>query len=378
MFCVLGCSMLLLVPPPAEAAPDPQTGPVRRDQRQPAPSNPDDVNRPSERVPIRSRRDSIGRAAYFRLEPTIGPVGTVVLIYGDFRNPGQGNRRYRKSDIDYFFPGMRRPKAPIRVSRNRIAVVVPPRAKSGEVRVRIRGHVAFRGYFAVIPKDGGIFVPTPEGKGLLGAVYRIPPKSRRLPDFDRLGAPFATITLPTLAVGARRFEQGFPGLGAVSSQTLLEWFAIRFVGRIDIRRPGSYQFRLNSDDGAKLYIDDTLVIDNDGQHAPRAKDGTISLSRGKHHIVVEYYQGPRFQIALELMWRRPGQRQFRIVPAAAFSRYLDDDVSPPISTPAPDQPDCDEPPRVACCKALTAECRACQRRAQAERRRWERACARQK
>ncbi len=55
--------------------------------------------------------------------------------------------------------------------------------------------------------------------------------------------------------------QGFPGI-----DNRFEWFAIDYTGNFWIARGGKYKFALNSDDGSKLYIDDTLVIDNDGQH----------------------------------------------------------------------------------------------------------------
>jgi len=49
---------------------------------------------------------------------------------------------------------------------------------------------------------------------------------------------------------------------------------------------------LLADDGAKLYLNNELVIDNDGMHGARAVSGSATLTRGVHEIKVEYFQGP--------------------------------------------------------------------------------------
>jgi hypothetical protein len=104
-----------------------------------------------------------------------------------------------------------------------------------------------------------------------------------------------TFATDQLNVSPRKFNQGFPG---ISERT--EWFAIRYRGKFKVAVADYYRFRLLSDDGAILRIDDVVVIDNDGQHAPLSRDATIPLSAGEHELYVEYYQGPRDNIALQL------------------------------------------------------------------------------
>jgi hypothetical protein len=48
-------------------------------------------------------------------------------------------------------------------------------------------------------------------------------------------------------------------------------FAIEYKGDFRVKTPGHYKFRLMSDDGARLFIDGKMVIDNDGVHAPSSK-----------------------------------------------------------------------------------------------------------
>jgi hypothetical protein len=104
-----------------------------------------------------------------------------------------------------------------------------------------------------------------------------------------------TFATDQLNVSPRKFNQGLPG---ISERT--EWFAIRYRGKFKVTVADYYRFRLLSDDGAILRIDDVVVIDNDGQHAPLSRDATIPLSAGEHELYVEYYQGPRDNIALQL------------------------------------------------------------------------------
>jgi hypothetical protein len=99
--------------------------------------------------------------------------------------------------------------------------------------------------------------------GLRGDVYLIRRGSRKLPDFRKL-EPVGTIYTSSLNVPPRDFSEGFPGV-----TKRIEWFAIDYTGRFWIVQPETYRFSLMSDDGSRLYIDDKLVINNDGVHPPQ-------------------------------------------------------------------------------------------------------------
>ncbi len=66
--------------------------------------------------------------------------------------------------------------------------------------------------------------------------------------------------------------------------------AIVFEGFLKIDKPGEYWFRIGSDDGSKLYIDDKLVANNDGVHAYASVRGARQLDAGVHRLRVEYAQ----------------------------------------------------------------------------------------
>jgi hypothetical protein len=90
-------------------------------------------------------------------------------------------------------------------------------------------------------------------------------------------------------------------------------FAIRYKTYLKIDSAGTYKFYALSDDGSKLFIDGESVVDNDGGHGPLERTGTIELSRGKHELVVEYFNAGGGGW-LEMYYRGPGIPK-QIVPA---------------------------------------------------------------
>jgi fibro-slime domain-containing protein len=160
--------------------------------------------------------------------------------------------------------------------------------------------------------------------GLEGALYHIHHRAATLDDFKKM-KPAGTIYTSSLNIPPQDFKQGFPGV-----TKRFEWFAINYTGRFWIDNPGTYTFDLLSDDGAWLYIDDQLVIDNGGLHPPQEKDGQVGLSGGIHRIRVAYFQGPKWQVALVLKVAGPGEQlrifstdEFRPPPNPELWRYPD-------------------------------------------------------
>lgn len=140
--------------------------------------------------------------------------------------------------------------------------------------------------------------------GLTGQIYKLKPNADDVPNFKKM-KPIGTIYTQQLAIQPRSFSEGFPGVTDV-----FEWFAIDYNGRFWIQQEGEYRFFLTSDDGSRLYIDGKKVVDNDGVHATEMKEGKIKLKQGVHEIRVQYFQGPRFHVALILEVMPPnGERK---------------------------------------------------------------------
>ena len=82
-------------------------------------------------------------------------------------------------------------------------------------------------------------------------------------------------------------------------------FSIRYSGYIQIDTPGTYSFYTNSDDGSKLYIDGTQVVNNDGDHGEQERSGSRYLTAGLHGITVLFYENTGGEL-LEVRYQGPG------------------------------------------------------------------------
>ncbi len=68
-------------------------------------------------------------------------------------------------------------------------------------------------------------------------------------------------------------------------------FAVKFEGFINVPERAVYRFDVYADDGAMLFLDDKLVVDNDKGALPEGAYGKIALEQGFHRIKVLYHQG---------------------------------------------------------------------------------------
>lgn len=140
-----------------------------------------------------------------------------------------------------------------------------------------------------------------DSAGLQGRVYHLKPGTRKLPNFGHMH-PVGSVYTSSLNVWPQNFDRGFPNI-----TDRFEWFAIEYTGKLWVETTGSYRFSLLADDGAKLYLNNKVIIDNDGVHGAIALSGGATLTRGVHEIKVEYFQGPRFTVALVLAVSLPGE-----------------------------------------------------------------------
>ena len=139
------------------------------------------------------------------------------------------------------------------------------------------------------------------GHGLIGQIYVPGGRIHQMPDFDLLTSVYTFVTA-NLDVPNRAYTKGFP---TPEMQYVVEDFAIRFRGKLAIDTPGLYHFGLYADDGAKLYIDGTLIVDNDGIHGAKSETGIITLTTGMYPVEIHYFQGPRDSIALQWYYQPP-------------------------------------------------------------------------
>lgn len=77
---------------------------------------------------------------------------------------------------------------------------------------------------------------------------------------------------------------------SIEPAKISDYFAFEFNAFLKIDKKGIYSFYSYSDDGSQVFIDDKLVVDNDGSHSACRKDGSIALEAGFHKIKVLYFE----------------------------------------------------------------------------------------
>ena len=76
----------------------------------------------------------------------------------------------------------------------------------------------------------------------------------------------------------------------LSPKTQDDFFNFMFDGFLFVETPGVYQFRITSDDGSTLNLNDTLLIANDGIHNINTVTGPVQvLDAGPQRITVKYF-----------------------------------------------------------------------------------------
>jgi len=164
--------------------------------------------------------------------------------------------------------------------------------------------IEFQGVAAkpVLPPPGksdfGSTIPI--ANSLKGEVYFIAEGVSSLPHLDGQRAA-ATLYTTAINISPRRFDSGFPGI-----PNRVEWFAIRYTGDFYIKAEGVYRFRTVADDGCWLVIDGKTVISDRQGHAPTSASGEIHLYQGMHQVRLDYFQGPRYDLAMQLFVTQPG------------------------------------------------------------------------
>lgn len=95
--------------------------------------------------------------------------------------------------------------------------------------------------------------------------------------------------------------------------TRKDHFALRFRALLEVPATGEWTFFTDSDDSSWLWIDEQLVVVNEGIAPHREKKGTVQLQAGPHALCVLYTEAEGEQ-SLEVQWRGPGVQK-QVIPA---------------------------------------------------------------
>lgn len=94
-------------------------------------------------------------------------------------------------------------------------------------------------------------------------------------------------------------------------------FGYNLSGYLKVPETGVYTFWLEANDGAVLYLNGKLIIDNDGGHREQVLDSKIGLKKGWHPINVDYFQQGLAK-ALRLTWEGPGVKKQEVSASNLF------------------------------------------------------------
>jgi alpha-L-fucosidase len=95
-------------------------------------------------------------------------------------------------------------------------------------------------------------------------------------------------------------------------------FGFRFRGYLRVPADGVYRLFTKSDDGSRLWVGDTLVVDNDKPHSLHEESGVIALAAGLHPITVAFFENSG-GFGLTVSWSGPGLAKEEI-PTSALVR----------------------------------------------------------
>lgn len=70
---------------------------------------------------------------------------------------------------------------------------------------------------------------------------------------------------------------------------LLNQYMLRCTGYVVVTQNGMSDFEVSSDDGSRLYIDGSLVVNLDGTHGVQTMTGAKSMRQGVKAIKLEYF-----------------------------------------------------------------------------------------
>ena len=128
------------------------------------------------------------------------------------------------------------------------------------------------------------------------------------------GAAFSGNVIQTENLATINFTDINPG-------SVTNNYSIIVEGFIYAATDGVYEFETRSDDGVRLMVDGSLVIDNWVNQSARIKTATVNLVSGWKAIRIEHYEAGGSQ-RLRFRWKKPGESAFGFPQAADLSRIF--------------------------------------------------------
>jgi type 1 glutamine amidotransferase/mono/diheme cytochrome c family protein len=122
----------------------------------------------------------------------------------------------------------------------------------------------------------------------------------RLPNFDELKP---ALEMDTYGLDIQSYEK-----------KSRDRFGARFDCFFQAPVDGKYELHISSDDGSRVFIDEQLVLDNDGVHPMGWRTGIVQLTKGVHRVRIEYFEKEGEEgLELEISWDNQRRVPFEAV-----------------------------------------------------------------
>ena len=130
-----------------------------------------------------------------------------------------------------------------------------------------------------------------------------------LPDYT-LRTPYALGAIASLNYPA--------SVNTFASSGRSDFVGARFAGWLAVPSGGLWTLSAASDEGSRISVGSTVVVDHDGVHEFSERSGSIALAAGLHPITIDYFErtGPA---GLVVSWEGPGVSK-QVIPASQFYR----------------------------------------------------------
>ncbi|RYC50798.1 nucleotide pyrophosphatase [Flagellimonas olearia] len=185
-----------------------------------------------------------------------------------------------------------------------VAVVIQNPNNGGEIRYVLGGEVPTATNSSVYQDTfylkettvlkAAVFQNGAMASTMAEANFRIVPKSKEDPVKFQIFYGGKMEKLPdfsTLKPVKEGYATEFSHKQALSPDIQQDQVALVLISYLEIEEEGKYRFFTNSDDGSKLYVDGILVVDNDGDHGVMERSGTMELTKARHEVRVEFFNG---------------------------------------------------------------------------------------
>jgi hypothetical protein len=173
-------------------------------------------------------------------------------------------------------------------------------------------------------------VPRPAAAATTGVIHPAPATTPGLfqtvfwdhAGVRRSASQGATVVVrPVLIAGVDVDRTDLLGTGLLAgSKTPNDVVSVELRGFLSVTCAGDYRFRLSSDDGALLWIDDNLLIDNSGDHPLRSAESEfVRMDGGGSYPIRVRWCNSGGGGGLYLEWRTRSGLNYEPIPAGNFT-----------------------------------------------------------